>query len=537
MSFSVTVKSLRKSNNPALKGMIESVCRASDDDDVNIDLDLLDADEYQALKEAISVGNEPKALKALEWIEQVDGDFTIPVPNFKAFLKGVRSYLSSNVINGWVFVEHVDGKLYPELVVSIASSIKTNGFTGRDDKPVVTINTLAFTHLKDGGRQTFGPVRQTHKFYAGNASRSSIPKLLANKGIYKETTELINQYSKSLDRYWEIAHGKFAEQFRISGQVHAFEDSYSRNGESIDNAKAIHDLVSKDKDAMMAEHDSDLISARNPELSGSVPIHPLVKFFNLKTHEYFWINSDYIQPYIYDKSLGDKLILPETHRDLLDVLTTNIHDFVEDFVEGKSAGNVILCKGSFGLGKTLSAEVFAELMERPLYLVNAGELGTDAYNISKNLKAIFELSNRWNCVLLLDEADVFVMSRGNNIEANAIVAEFLRTLEYFPGLLFLTTNRPNDIDDAIISRAAAIIQYEAPTPDNARKIWKVMAEQFKDDLSESLLDSLLELFPSISPRDIKMLYRLALRVAKSRNEALSIDTFRQCAMFRAIKME
>lgn len=189
------------------------------------------------------------------------------------------------------------------------------------------------------------------------------------------------------------------------------------------------------------------------------------------------------------------------------------------------------------MGKTLSAEVFAELMERPLYLVNAGELGTDAYNISKNLKAIFELSNRWNCVLLLDEADVFVMSRGNNIEANAIVAEFLRTLEYFPGLLFLTTNRPNDIDDAIISRAAAIIQYEAPTQDNARKIWRVMAEQFKDDLSESLLDGLLELFPSISPRDIKMLYRLALRVAKSRNEALSIDTFRQCAIFRAIKME
>mgnify|MGYP000606066897 CR=1 FL=1 len=32
---------------------------------------------------------------------------------------------------------------------------------------------------------------------------------------------------------------------------------------------------------------------------------------------------------------------------------------------------------------------------------------------------------------------------------NAIVAEFLRTLEYFDGLLFATTNRPMDIDEAI----------------------------------------------------------------------------------------
>lgn len=324
MSFSVSAKTLRKSNKHVLKGIIDSVSRAADDDDVNIDLDLLEADEFEALKEVVAGGNEAKAQKALEWIERVNGDFSIPVPNFKAFLKGVRSYLSSDVINGWVFVEHPDGKLYPELVVSIASNIRSKGFTGRDDKPVVTISTLAFTHTKDGGKQTFGSVRHTHTFAAGNASRSSIPKLLANKGIYKETVELIDQHSKSLDRYWEIAHGKFAEQFRISGQVHVFEDSYRRNGESIVNAKAIHDLDSMDKAAMMAEHDSDLMTLKDPELLGVVPIHPLVKFFNLKTHEYFWINSDYIQTYIYDKSLGDKLILPETHRDLLDVLTTNI---------------------------------------------------------------------------------------------------------------------------------------------------------------------------------------------------------------------
>ena len=34
-----------------------------------------------------------------------------------------------------------------------------------------------------------------------------------------------------------------------------------------------------------------------------------------------------------------------------------------------------------------------------------------------------------------------------------------------------------------------------------------------------------------------MLFRLALRVAKGRNETLTLGTFRRCAMFRAIDMK
>jgi len=54
------------------------------------------------------------------------------------------------------------------------------------------------------------------------------------------------------------------------------------------------------------------------------------------------------------------------------------------------------------------------------------------------------------------------MSLKNNddINRNAIVAEFLRVLEYFELLMFMTTNRPDDIDDAIVQRCAAIIRYE-----------------------------------------------------------------------------
>lgn len=268
-----------------------------------------------------------------------------------------------------------------------------------------------------------------------------------------------------------------------------------------------------------------------------VPVHPVVKVFDLKSHEFFWVHSDNMTPYEYDKSLREKLILPPTHRDLLDVLTSDLGAFVNDFIEGKSAGNVILCKGIPGVGKTLTAEVYAELIDRPLYAIHSGSLGTTAEDIEKNLQVIFKRGKRWDCVLLLDEADVFVVQRGNNIQQNAIVAEFLRTLEYFDGLLFMTTNRPNDIDEAIISRCAAIIDYAPPSSEDAAAIWRVMATQYAADLPDQLIDELVTLFPEIAPRDIKMLFRLALRVAAAHKEPLSLSTFRRCAMFRAIKMK
>lgn len=64
-----------------------------------------------------------------------------------------------------------------------------------------------------------------------------------------------------------------------------------------------------------------------------------------------------------------------------------------------------------------------------------------------------------------------------------------------------------------------------------------MATHYKADLSDELICQLIELFPAIAPRDIKMLLRLALRVSIAHGEALKIETFRRCAMFRAIKMK
>jgi hypothetical protein len=65
---------------------------------------------------------------------------------------------------------------------------------------------------------------------------------------------------------------------------------------------------------------------------------------------------------------------------------------------------------------------------------------------------IFQIASRWKALLLFDEADVFVTKRSpHSLQRNRLVAIFLRKLEYFEGIQFLTTNQVNDFDAAVLS--------------------------------------------------------------------------------------
>lgn len=124
----------------------------------------------------------------------------------------------------------------------------------------------------------------------------------------------------------------------------------------------------------------------------------------------------------------------------------------DDVVQGKGLGLIGLLSGNPGCGKTLTADAVAEVVKKPLYAVSASELGTDVEKVDKQLNLILELSHQWSAVLLLDEADVFLQERDTkDVTRNALVSIFLRQLEYFQGILILTTNRIGNCDPAFES--------------------------------------------------------------------------------------
>jgi SpoVK/Ycf46/Vps4 family AAA+-type ATPase len=94
-----------------------------------------------------------------------------------------------------------------------------------------------------------------------------------------------------------------------------------------------------------------------------------------------------------------------------------------DLVTGKGKGLIILLHGPPGVGKTLTAETVAAWTKRPLYPITCGDIGERPSEIEQNLGQHFSLAHRWGCVLLIDEADVFLAARRpGDVNQNALVS-------------------------------------------------------------------------------------------------------------------
>ncbi|PAV22548.1 AAA family ATPase [Pyrrhoderma noxium] len=166
----------------------------------------------------------------------------------------------------------------------------------------------------------------------------------------------------------------------------------------------------------------------------------------------------------------------------------------DDFIKGKGKGLIGLLTGRPGCGKTLTAEAAAEVTRRPLYVVSAGELGTSPEDVDKRLSKILELSKMWTAVLLIDEAEVFLQERSStDIVRNALVSIFLRQLEYYQGILILTTNLAGQCDPALESRIHFCVHYPDLNFDSRKQIWKTFlsrAMDQQDDISREDMDKL-----------------------------------------------
>ncbi|OJD32095.1 aaa family atpase [Diplodia corticola] len=208
---------------------------------------------------------------------------------------------------------------------------------------------------------------------------------------------------------------------------------------------------------------------------------------------------------------------------------------VDDIVENKGKGLVILLHGPPGVGKTLTAETVAIAARKPLLFIGVADVGTDASRVEENLQNIFDLASTWRAIILIDEADVFVQSRvvipGPSTGSSALVSVFLRVLEYYKGILILTTNQIAQFDIAVPSRIHLAVKYGKLDETQTINIFKgfldkyvklgVVAERseiesyVKDDLSSPGFDS-------FDGRQIRNVVTSAVGLARANGEYLRL---------------
>ena len=212
-----------------------------------------------------------------------------------------------------------------------------------------------------------------------------------------------------------------------------------------------------------------------------------IKGYNLRRKKWFDLVADRIFDVKWNKEAFQNLVIDRKARDLIRALVSNqlAAEKGTDLIMGKGNGLILLLHGGPGTGKTLTAESVAEIAEKPLYRVTCGDVGTKAEDVEKYLESVLHLGKIWGCVVLLDEADVFLEQRSlDDMERNALVSVFLRVLEYYEGILVLTSNRVGTFDEAFKSRIQLALHYPVLGPYQRLRIWENFInrlESFGDD--------------------------------------------------------
>ncbi|KAI3547735.1 hypothetical protein CABS03_10065 [Colletotrichum abscissum] len=256
----------------------------------------------------------------------------------------------------------------------------------------------------------------------------------------------------------------------------------------------------------------------------------LVPGFDLRRKKWVDVEVDQIRDVAWNDQAFNSLVADEDMKMLILALVTNQIDAKRgtDVIDNKGNGLIMLLHGSPGTGKTFTAESVAEIAKKPLYSVTCGDIGTDPAEVEKYLESVFHLGKIWDCVVLLDEAEVFLEQRTlQDLQRNALVSVFLRALEYYDGILILTTNRVGTFDEAFKSRIQLALRYQRLEAYQRKQIWKNFFERLKSIGEEDSID-----FDDVSLH-IDELTKHPMNGRQIRN---TITTARQLAKFMGKKM-
>ena len=229
----------------------------------------------------------------------------------------------------------------------------------------------------------------------------------------------------------------------------------------------------------------------------------------------------------FEEATFDRLVLPPARKRMIKALVRHSNDSFNDIVSGKGEGSVFLLYGPPGVGKTLTAEAISEMLQRPLYSVSLGQLGTTPAELETKLGEILDLCGKWDALILLDEADIFLEKRSSNgsLERNAMVSVMLRLVEYFKGVLFLTSNRVDSLDPAFKTRITLALRYEQLDKAGREQVWTNLLEASGqgDVIKEGLIDTSVLAESELNGREIKNAIRLAMALAKEDGKPLTQD--------------
>lgn len=191
-----------------------------------------------------------------------------------------------------------------------------------------------------------------------------------------------------------------------------------------------------------------------------------------------------------------------------------------------------LLYGPPGTGKTLLAKAVAKESGANMIEISGASINNMYYGESeKNVRAIFKLAKKKEpMVIFIDEADAMLGSRGRPNEGGArrdVVNQFLREwdgMDKMKAFIMVATNRPFDLDDAVLRRLPRKILIDLPLEEDRAAIMKIHLKG--EILDESVsIEKIAKQTPLYSGSDLKnVCVAAAMAAVKEEIEASNTHT-------------
>jgi len=247
-----------------------------------------------------------------------------------------------------------------------------------------------------------------------------------------------------------------------------------------------------------------------------VIILPFVGIYSLGINKKWGVTHvKYLNEIIYQCDAFDYLALEDNKKSIIKCLINQKSNNYSDFIKGKGDGLIFLLYGDTGTGKSFTVEATCEYLKKPLYRINIGDLGTDPENMESIMNIVLDYAQRWKAIVMIDEVDIFLEEReSSSITRNAMVGVFLKLMEYYNGIIFLTTNRLNSLDPAVKSRINLLLSYEPLNMKKRASIWKALFEKWKIEVNDQFINILS--VHKLNGREIRNYIKIVFSILKDK---------------------
>lgn len=137
-------------------------------------------------------------------------------------------------------------------------------------------------------------------------------------------------------------------------------------------------------------------------------------------------------------------------------------------------GLTLMFCGPSGTGKTMTANAIAASLRKKLLLVSYPGLTEnmrDGSSQTSQYQTIFREAELSDAIIFFDECESLFTRR--YMGGSTDTTELLTALERFDGIVFLATNRPFDLDEAMYRRISEVFEFKRPNYLERLEIWKL----------------------------------------------------------------